>query len=407
MASPSSGPVAARLAVVSMLLLASSLVAVTRLRDRKRRATKESYGSGGFVMRCGTRKSALAMVQTRWVSSTLARLDPKLHIVILDGVDTMADKTLNVSLKELVQKENKKDLTKPSPGLFTKELEDGLSGNRYDFVVHSLKDVPTTLPEGLVIAAICEREDPRDCVVFRDTSVKSLANLPAGSIVGTSSVRREALLRRDYPHLKIKLIRGNVNTRLAKLEAGEFDAILLALAGMRRLGFEARIGQVMNPDYFPYGVGQGSLGIQCREKDAEYRKILKTIAHEDSAYRCMCERALLRELEGGCQVPLGVKTRVYFSALKQQKWIEIHCQILTLDGRCTVSGTLDGPAEACESIGVKLAEMLREQGGGKHLIRADDAWSAEQQRNISKPTNTKRPITYGNAEEPHRPELQQ
>lgn len=380
------------------------VVAVVRTRS-KRKAPNETYGKGSKVLRCGTRKSALAMIQTRWTSSTLTSIDPKLQIVILDGVDTMADKTLHVSLKELVQTENKKDVTKPSPGLFTKELEDGLSNNRYDFVVHSLKDVPTTLPEGLVIAAICEREDPRDCVVFRDAKTNRLADLPKGSVVGTSSVRREALLRRDYPFLKIKLIRGNVNTRLAKLEAGEFDAILLAMAGMKRLGFASRIGQVLDPDVFPYGVGQGSLGIQCREKDQDYRAILKTIAHDDSTYRCLCERALLRELEGGCQVPLGVKTRVYYSAMREKKWMEIHCQILSLDGRCTVSGTLDGPVDSCEALGVKLAEMLREQAGGKYLIRADDSWSDQQQRNISKPTN-KRPITYGSAEEPHRNEQQ-
>ena len=368
-------------------------------RHRSKRKKLEVYGNGTIVLRCGTRKSALAMIQTRWTASTLVASDPCLLITILDGVDTMADKTLNVSLKELVQKEVK-DVKKPSPGLFTKELEAGLENDRYDFVVHSLKDVPTTLPPGLVIAAICKREDPRDCVVFRKGSnVKTLRDLPVGSIVGTSSVRREALLKRDYPGLKIKLIRGNVNTRLAKLDAGEFDAILLAMAGLRRLGFHDRIGQALNPDEFPYGVSQGSLGIQCREKDEQIHRILKSIGDPESTYRCLGERALLRELEGGCQVPLGVTTRVFYSKAKEELMLEISSQILSLDGRCTVSGQLQGPAKECESLGVRLAVMLREQAGGIHLIRADDSWADHQV--ISKPTN-KRPITYGDAENPNR-----
>jgi hydroxymethylbilane synthase len=383
------------------------MVIITKKRSEKKKTNQtigggyESYGEGeSFKLKCGTRKSALAMVQTRWVCSTLTHINPSITIQVLDGVDTMADKTLNVSLKELVQKEvNNPVDKKPSPGLFTKELEEGLLANRYDFVVHSLKDVPTTLPEGLVIAAICEREDPRDCVVFRDSNISDLNDLKPGSILGTSSVRREAILRRDYPSFQIKLIRGNVNTRLAKLEAGEYDAIILAYAGMKRLGFKARVGQVLDPKKFPYGVSQGSLGIQCRAKDEQFRRIIALIGHEDSTFRCLCERALLRELEGGCQVPLGVTTRVYFSTAKAQKWLEVSCQIMSLNGKCTVSGELDGPASDCESIGVKLAQRLREQAGGMHLIRADDTWSTHQ--NISKPTN-KRPITYGSAEEPSR-----
>jgi len=382
-------------AAVLTSVFALALVTVKLRSTQKRR---ERYGNGSLVLRCGTRKSALAMFQTRWSASFLVEKHEGISVVILDGVDTVADKTLNVSLKELVKKEVK-DTLKPSPGLFTKELEDGLMKNKYDFVVHSLKDVPTTLPAGLTIAAICEREDPRDCVVFNKASIKHLNELSSGSIVGTSSVRREALLKRDYPHLRLKLIRGNVNTRLSKLESGEYDAIILAFAGMKRLGFSDRIGQVLDSKTFPYGVGQGSLAIECREADHDYCKILKSISHKESMFRCQSERALLKELEGGCQVPLGVSSQVYYSKVKEEDVIEISCQILSLDGRCTVSGQLSGPAVDCIQIGVSLAKRLREQGGGRALIRADDSWSDHQ--DLSKPTN-RRPITYGSAEEPAR-----
>ncbi|KAH9256079.1 porphobilinogen deaminase [Batrachochytrium salamandrivorans] len=365
--------------------------------------TGKEASSGKPAVRCGTRKSALAMVQTRWVCGFLTSIHPSLSILVLDGVDTQADKILNVSLKQLVI--NETATAKPSPGLFTKELEEGLAFGKYDFCVHSLKDVPTTLPEGMMIAAICEREDARDCIVFPHAQKLSLKELKPGSVVGTSSVRREAMLRRDFPGLVIKLIRGNVQTRLQKLDSGEFDAILLAVAGLVRLGLEHRIGQIMDPTKFPYGVSQGSLGIECRQVDVELQQVLGGIQHQPSAQRCLCERALLRELEGGCQVPLGVATRVYrnhnSSGDSVQDWLEIHCEILSLDGRITVQGSMQGPAVDCERMGVALARQLRDELGGKHLIKSDTDLEATWE-NISKPTTNKRPITFGSAENPLR-----
>lgn len=214
------------------------------------------------VFRLGTRSSDLAMVQTRWVKEHLERMFPDLLVEIKEGVNARGDIVLDQSLKRLATQD---------PGIFTKELEGGLLENQYDAVVHSLKDMPTRLPEGLVLAAVTEREDPRDALVIRSdirslynkhrenneiTSSDLLAKLPKGSIIGTSSVRREAFIKQGYPHLIVKIIRGNVNTRLAKLDRGEFDAIVLAAAGLKRLGpsFEDRIDEYLEPPHFYYGV---------------------------------------------------------------------------------------------------------------------------------------------------------
>ena len=382
------------LTVAALCGVATILYARVKLKGQQH----ESYGDASTAelkLRCGTRKSALAMVQTRWACSQLAKLARGVYVDVLAGVNTKADNVLDVSLKSLVQTQAAKG---NGAGLFTKELEDGLQGKVYDFAVHSLKDVPTTLPEGLTIAAIGEREDPRDCVVFRKKSgITCLRDLPKGSVIGTSSVRREAILNRDYPGFKIKLIRGNVNTRLAKLEAGEYDAILLAYAGMKRLGFDKLVGQILDPNEFPYGVSQGSLGIECRESDEDIKNALKVLGHPQSSARCRAERALLRELEGGCQVPLGVHTNVFFSPARGIDWLEISCQILTLDGRITVSGNISGPAGECELLGVRLAVRLREEAGGKHIISPEE-W--ENFENVNK--KVKRPLTYGDAENPNR-----
>ncbi len=214
------------------------------------------------IFRLGSRSSDLAMVQTRWVKEYLERMFPDLLVEIKEGVNARGDIVLDQSLKRLATQD---------PGIFTKELEGGLLENQYDAVVHSLKDMPTRLPEGLVLAAVTEREDPRDALVIRSDSrglynknrdnnqVSSsdlLAKLPKGSIIGTSSVRREAFIKQGYPHLIVKIIRGNVNTRLAKLDRGEFDAIVLAAAGLKRLGpsFEDRIDEYLEPPHFYYGV---------------------------------------------------------------------------------------------------------------------------------------------------------
>jgi hydroxymethylbilane synthase len=336
-------------------------------------------------VKLGTRGSALAMVQTRWVAERLAARYPDVDFVVTQGISAHGDQVLNVALKDIVVK---------TPGLFTKELEDGLVSRQYDVVVHSLKDVPTTLPEGLAIAAVTEREDPRDALVVnaKHRNKGGLKGLPKGAVVGTSSVRREALLRRDYPHLDIKLIRGNVNTRLRKLDDGEFDAILLAIAGLNRLGarFAQRAEQLLDPVDFPYGVSQGALGLECRAQDEDVAGMLRGIGHEDTTHRCLAERALLRHLQGGCQVPLGVCSLVSpaHSAAPLQKWLEISCSVLSADGRVTVSSHAQGPADTCEALGTRLAGTVLD-AGARHLV---EGWSA------AKGAALPRPLTYGSAE---------
>lgn len=209
------------------------------------------------IFRLGSRSSDLAMIQTYWVKEHLENIYPDLYVDIKEGVNARGDIVLDQSLKRLATQD---------PGIFTKELEAGLLENEYDAVVHSLKDMPTKLPNGLVLASITEREDPRDALVLRSdlrnifnpnqTNHDLLTLLPKGSIIGTSSVRREAFIKQGYPHLQVKIIRGNVNTRLAKLDRGEFDAIILAAAGLKRLGqsFENRIDEYLESPNFFYGV---------------------------------------------------------------------------------------------------------------------------------------------------------
>mmetsp|Transcript_17590 Transcript_17590/g.28472 ORF Transcript_17590/g.28472 Transcript_17590/m.28472 type:complete len:372 (+) Transcript_17590:270-1385(+) len=355
---------------------AGAVGTVLVLRYRRRR----SAGGGGknvLSVRIGTRKSDLAMIQTYHVESLLLGLFPDIRIAIQEGVSAHGDNVLDQSLKALAAK---------TPGLFTKELEAGLLMGQYDFVVHSLKDMPTTLPDGLVLAAITEREDPRDALVVHEKhrGKGGLAGLAHGAVVGTSSIRREAVLRRDYPHLKIKLIRGNVNTRLAKLDSGEYDAIILAVAGLVRLGkeFEARIEASLDPPQFMYGVGQGALGLQCRAGDEKIINMLKAIEHPDTAARCKSERSLLYTLQGGCQVPLGVYSQVDGDKLT------LECTILSEDGTQSIQKSASGHKSSPEKLGITLANELIKGGAGDLL-------------NSFRVGDNPRPLTYGSAEQPH------
>jgi hydroxymethylbilane synthase len=329
------------------------------------------------------------MVQTRHVEQLLKRAFPNLRVEIQEGVNALGDRELGESLKTLAAK---------TPGLFTKELEAGLLDGQYDAVVHSLKDMPTQLPAGLSLAAITEREDPRDALVVnaKHKGKGGLASLPAGAIIGTSSIRREAALRRDFPRLQIRLIRGNVNTRLAKLDAGEYDAILLAVAGLRRLGpsFAARIEQVLEPPRFLYGVGQGALGLQCRSKDDRIVRILRLAAnHAETSARCRAERALLRALQGGCQIPLGVSSVVHPGTEPgEEDHLTLTCDILAEDGSASVLKTVVGPVSQPETVGETLARSLLTGGGGKLIERFRGAGAASA---------TPRPTTYGSAEMPN------
>ena len=321
------------------------------------------------------------MVQTEYVAGMLRATFPDVCFVITKGVQAHGDQVLNVPLKDIVVK---------TPGLFTKELEDGLLSNAYDVVVHSLKDVPTTLPAGLVIAGITEREDPRDALVVnaKHKGKGGLRGLPAGAVIGTSSVRREAILRRDFPWFEIRLIRGNVNTRLRKLDDGEYDAIILAVAGLNRLGeaFARRAEQVLDPEAFPYGVSQGALGLECRADATDVCAMLAAIGHGPTTRRCLAERALLRHLQGGCQVPLGVHTAIIPRGNDEEQ-LRLQCSVLSPDGRVTVSAHASGPSSQAEALGVALAQCVL-QSGGRHLVQG---W-------VNPDAALARPLTYGSAE---------
>ncbi|WNZ22297.1 hydroxymethylbilane synthase [Leptolyngbya sp. NK1-12] len=301
-------------------------------------------------IRIGSRKSQLALVQTHWVQAELQQrfADRKFEV---HTMSTQGDKILDVALAKIGDK-----------GLFTKELEIGMLQGEIDFAVHSLKDLPTRLPEGLMLGCVTEREDPADAlVVHARHQDKQIDTLPEGAVVGTSSLRRLAQLQHHYPHLAFKDIRGNLNTRLQKLDAGEFDAIILAVAGLRRLGMAERIHQVLPPEVSLHAVGQGALGIECRAEDSEILELLKALEHQPTAYRCYAERSFLRELEGGCQVPIGVNTTIEGNTLT------LTGMVASLDGQQMVKDSISGAATEAEALGIQLAHNLRQQGATEIL----------------------------------------
>jgi hydroxymethylbilane synthase len=297
------------------------------------------------TVRIGSRKSQLALVQTYWVQEQLQKSFPDITFEV-HTMATQGDIILDVALAKIGDK-----------GLFTKELELGMINQEIDFAVHSLKDLPTNLPEGLVLAAITERENPADALVvnekFKDRQIDSL---PEGAVVGTSSLRRLAQLRHHYPHLSFKDVRGNLNTRLAKLDAGEYDALILAAAGLQRLGMGDRVHQELPKEVSLHAVGQGALGIECRSNDAEVQKLLKAIEHSATRDRCLAERAFLRDLEGGCQVPIGVNTEINGDTLT------LTGIVASIDGTEFVQDSVSGNTTNAEQIGTQLAQRLREQG---------------------------------------------
>ncbi|MBD1823861.1 hydroxymethylbilane synthase [Cyanobacteria bacterium FACHB-DQ100] len=302
------------------------------------------------TIKIASRKSQLALVQTYWVQEQLQKAFPDRTFEV-HTMETQGDKVLNVALAKIGDK-----------GLFTKELEDGMLNRTTDFAVHSLKDLPTRLPEGLMLGCVTEREDPADALVVHEKHKdKELATLPEGAVIGTSSLRRLAQLRHHYPHLSFKDVRGNVNTRLAKLDSGEYDAIILAAAGLNRLNFSDRIHQLIPSDISLHAVGQGALGIECREGDTEILEILKVLEHQPTAYRCYAERAFLRELEGGCQVPIGVNTTIEGDTLT------LTGIVASLDGQKLVKDSVSGLATDAEKLGTELAHRAREQGAQEIL----------------------------------------
>ena len=310
--------------------------------------------SASRTLRIASRRSQLAMVQTHWVRDELQGAHPDLTISI-EAMATQGDKILDVALAKIGDK-----------GLFTKELEAQMLVDRADIAVHSLKDLPTNLPEGLMLGCITEREDPADAlVVHAKHQDKTLATLPEGAVVGTSSLRRLAQLRHHYPHLEFKDVRGNVITRLEKLDSGEYDCLILAAAGLGRLGLGDRIHELIDPAISLHAVGQGALGIECREGDATVLELIKVLEHRPTALRCRAERAFLRELEGGCQVPIGVNSR--FSSPEAEGDLVLTGMVASLDGLRLIRDEVSGPQEDPEALGIRLARSLREQGAGTIL----------------------------------------
>ena len=302
------------------------------------------------TVRIGTRKSQLALVQTYWVKAELEKHFPDIEFEV-EKMSTQGDKILDVPLAKIGDK-----------GLFTKELEVGMLNNTTDFAVHSLKDLPTNLPEGLMLGCVSQRVDPADALVVNEKHKdKKLATFAAGSIIGTSSLRRLAQLRHHYPHLEFKDIRGNVNTRLAKLDAGEYDGIILAVAGLQRLDMSDRIHEIISPEVSLHAVGQGALGIECREGDEEILKIIKALEDDDSRDRTLAERSFLRELEGGCQVPIGVNTTIEGDNLT------VVGMVASLDGKQLLKDTVSGKKQNAEQLGKDLAGKLRDLGAGEIL----------------------------------------
>jgi hydroxymethylbilane synthase len=365
----------------------------------------------------GSRKSDLALWQAREILRQLEEAFPSKSFEIKTEIsrgDIILDQHLSV-------------LASSSPGIFTKELEEGLLNRSYDLVVHSLKDMPTSLPPSLCLCGVSTREDPRDVLLVAkkhaNKHIKSLEDFPPGSVIGTSSVRREANIHRLHPHLVVKSIRGNLNTRLKKLDGeyvdstnsvqDSFDGLILAAAGVIRLGWSDRIACFLDSDEYPYGVGQGALGVECREDDSEIIAMLHELTNIPTLIQISAERTFMNRLQGGCQLPIAVHTRFTpavgdfsFRSLAttdistvSATTCEISGTITNLDGSRNITvnhaasvdlsraGAVLGSWGACASLGSEIGAALAK--------KAIQAGAAE----ILGSLHLTRPITYGAAEE--------
>jgi len=301
------------------------------------------------TIRIATRKSLLALWQAEYVKAELEKHHPGLNVELVPMV-SRGDKILDTPLAKVGGK-----------GLFVKELETAMLENRADIAVHSMKDVPMAFPEGLGLAVICPRERPTDA--FVSNTYKHLDDLPSGAVVGTSSLRREAQLRERRPDLEIKWLRGNVQTRLGKLDNGDYDAIILATAGLLRLKEEDRITHEITPeDSLPAG-GQGAVGIECRTDDAELISLLQPLHHQETAWRVQAERAMNRRLEGGCQVPIAC----YATLNDDNSEIYLRGLVARPDGTEVLRDEQRGKPEDCEQIGIEVAERLLAAGADEIL----------------------------------------
>ena len=300
------------------------------------------------IIRIASRESNLAMVQSEWIAKCLRDLYPGCKVEII-GMTTKGDEILDRPLALIGGK-----------GLFIKELEVALEENRADIAVHSMKDVPMTLPVGFAITIFGAREDARDA--FVSNRYTSLQDLPTTAVVGTSSLRRESQLRRHLPHLTIRSLRGNVNTRLRKLDDGEYDAIILAAAGLKRLGFESRIRAALDTVQFLPAIAQGALGIEYLRARPEVGVWLAPFAHIDTTAAVNAERSLGRALTGSCDVPLGAYARIADNTLTLEGFVALP------DGTRLLRDAISGHTAEAELLGVKLADRLLAQGAGEILV---------------------------------------
>jgi len=304
-------------------------------------------------LRIGTRGSSLALWQANHIAESLA----KLHGVETElvRIRTSGDRLQSASVAQV----NEAIGSESGKGIFIKEIEDALLSGAVDLAVHSMKDVPTEMPSGLAFAAITSREDPRDCLISRGGLL--IEKLPPGARIGTSSLRRQAQLRHHRADLDVVDLRGNVDTRIRKLESGKFDAIVLAMAGVSRLGVKDKVTQIFDEDLMLPAVGQGALGIETRAADSQTSCLVAALDHDETRACITAERALLRELQGGCQVPLGAWGRIRKG--------ELHLEAAVFSAAGTESVRFDeagSPAEAA-AIGVRLAQVLIEAGADKIL----------------------------------------
>ncbi|GAA3542469.1 hydroxymethylbilane synthase [Zobellella aerophila] len=299
------------------------------------------------IIRIATRKSLLALWQANHVKARLEALHSHIQVELVP-MTTKGDVLLDTPLSKVGGK-----------GLFVKELEVAMLEGRADIAVHSMKDVPVEFPQGLGLSVICEREDPRDAFVSNDYA--SLEELPAGAVVGTASLRRECQIRARRPDLVVKTLRGNVQTRLRKLDEGEYHAIILAAAGLKRLALEERIKVLMSPEESLPANGQGAVGIECRLDDRELLDLLAPLDHPPTRLRVLAERAMNHGLEGGCQVPIGA----YAELEGDQLWLR--GLVGRPDGSQIIYDEIRGPADTGEQLGQTLARQLLAQGADRIL----------------------------------------
>ena len=311
----------------------------------------------------GSRGSKLALWQAEWVQARLRELRPAADVRV-EIFKTSGDRLQDVPLAVIGGK-----------GVFTKELEEALLDGRIDIAVHSLKDLPTTLPAGLAITAITEREDPRDALVLpagAQSDEASLQSLPRGATVGTSSLRRQAQLKHLRPDVQLRDLRGNVDTRLRKLDEGQYDAVILASAGLRRLGFAARISASVPVNVMLPAVGQGALGIETRADDAETNALVAMLDDAPTRAACTAERALLRALGGGCQVPIAAHATISDGRLR------LAALVAALDGTQLIRAALEDDVTRAETAGAALAANLRAQGADRLLAGLDEVLARQQ-----------------------------